>query len=484
MMTGSRCADGPSRAPAEPRSQAPRQDITALAEELRRRGEEAGLAAVGIAPAERMETTRRVIEERKAAGLSGGMQFTYRNPARSTDPGRILAGAAALVVGAWPYGEGFRPPPAQGRGTRPFVSAKVAADAHDKVATGPQGAGLHERGGAGLHEGGPAGLRETGPYEKGPTGPDSGLATSRPQGRVARYARHDHYQDLRNALGQVAEVLMAAGWRATVVADDNALVDRAAAERAGLGWFGKNSNILLPGAGSWFLLGSVVTDAPLPTAAPVGDGCGSCRRCLSACPTGALVGPGVLDARRCLAWLLQATGVFPFEFRVALEGRIYGCDDCQDVCPANRLAAHMDGSGRGQGSNGARARPRRNAEGQAGEAGVDLLELLSATDDWLLSRYGRWYIPQRDPRYLRRNALIALGNVASGTQPEVGAALAHYLDHPDELLRAHAVWAAFRSGRRDLVADRPHLVSDPSPVVRTELRRQPEVPERPGPGGH
>ena len=155
---------------------------------------------------------------------------------------------------------------------------------------------------------------------------------------------------------------MAAGWRARVVADDNALVDRAAAERAGLGWFGKNSNILLPGAGSWFLLGSVVTDAPLPTAAPVGDGCGSCRRCLSACPTGALVGPGVLDARRCLAWLLQATGVFPFEFRVALEGRIYGCDDCQDVCPANRLVARVGGSGNGQGSNGAPGEAATNAE--------------------------------------------------------------------------------------------------------------------------
>ncbi len=463
MMTGSSCADGPSRAPVVPRSEVPHQEINALAAELRRRGEEVGLAAVGIAPAAPMEATRRVIEERKAAGLSGGMQFTYRNPARSTDPGRILAGAAALVVGAWPYGEGFRPPPGQRGAARPFVSAEVAAPVHEKVPAGPHGTGL---------------------YQKGPASPEPGLAPCRPQGQVARYARRDHYQDLRNALGQVAEVLMAAGWRAGVVADDNALVDRAAAERAGLGWFGKNSNILLPGAGSWFLLGSVVTDAPLPSATPVGDGCGSCRRCLSTCPTGALVGPGVLDARRCLAWLLQATGVFPFEFRVALEGRIYGCDDCQDVCPANRLVARVGGSGDGQGANGARGEAATNVDGQAGEAGVDLLDLLSASDDWLLNRYGRWYIPQRDPRYLRRNALIALGNVAHGMQPEVGATLAQYLDHPDELLRAHAVWAAFRSGRQDLVANRPHLLTDPSPVVRDELQRQPEVPERPGPGGH
>ena len=90
------------------------------------------------------------------------------------------------------------------------------------------------------------------------------------------------------------------------------------------------------------MLGSVVTDAPLTEAAapptPVADGCGPCQRCLSACPTGALVGPGQLDARRCLAWLLQAPGVFPVEYREALGDRLYGCDDCQTVCPVNRLA--------------------------------------------------------------------------------------------------------------------------------------------------
>src|ERR1019366_2825144 len=118
------------------------------------------------------------------------------------------------------------------------------------------------------------------------------------------------------------------GWRATVVCDDNALVDRAAAHRAGLGWFGKNSLILLPGLGSWFVLGTVVTDAPLPAvdpseAPPHGDGCRTCSRCLTGCPTGALVAPGVLDARRCLAWLVQEPGSFPEEYRQALGGRIY-----------------------------------------------------------------------------------------------------------------------------------------------------------------
>ncbi|HUC13186.1 MAG TPA: tRNA epoxyqueuosine(34) reductase QueG [Acidimicrobiales bacterium] len=373
------------------------RSAAALVGELRRCGVEAGLAAVGIAPATPMEATRRILEERKAAGLSANMQFTYRNPARSTDPSRLLPGAAALVVGAWPYG---------GR-------------------------------------------------------PSLGRAQDgRPKGIVARYASRDHYADLGAALSGLAELLKQAGWQARVVFDDNALVDRAAAERAGIGWFGKNSNVLLPGRGSWFLLGSVVTDAPLPVGTHVEDGCGSCKRCLGSCPTGALVAPGVLDARRCLAWLLQAPGVFPFEYRAALGGRIYGCDDCQEVCPANRLAAKLAPSGAidDQGS-------------KSDETEIDLLDMLASSGPALLARHGRWYIPERDPRYLRRNALIALGNVGDGQSPEVQATLERYLDGPDDLLRAHAVWAAISAGRRDLVTSRPALAEDPSSLVQDELDR-------------
>ena len=101
-----------------------------------------------------------------------------------------------------------------------------------------------------------------------------------------------------------------------------------------------------------------------------------------------------------------------------------------------------------------------------------------------MSRYGRWYVPERDPRYLRRNALVALGNVADGSLPEVEATLSRYLDHPDDMLRAHAAWAAFRSGRQDLLARRPHLREDPSPVVQAELARLSEVPVRSTFAGH
>ena len=109
-----------------------------------------------------------------------------------------------------------------------------------------------------------------------------------------------------------AEVLRDAGHRATIVTDQNGLVDRAAAHRAGIGWWGRNANLLIPGAGSWFVLGAIVTDAALPVdARPVEDGCRSCTACVQGCPTGAIVDDGVIDARRCLAWLVQDTGVFP-----------------------------------------------------------------------------------------------------------------------------------------------------------------------------
>lgn len=369
-------------------------DLTALAAELRRIGTDAGLDAVGIAPATPFEETRRHLEARKAGGLHGGMQFTYRNPARATDPSRLVPGAAAIVVGARHY----------------------------------------------LH-------REPAP------------AGANPKGRVARYSWRDHYAPLREALGAIGNRLVTEGYRGRVVADDNALVDREAAYRAGLGWYGKNTNLLLPGRGSWFVLGAVVTDAPLPPAErPVTDGCGSCTRCLPACPTGALVAPGVLDARRCLAWLVQAPGVFPVEYRIALGDRMYGCDDCQDVCPVN-------------------LKGERTAEPPAAEpddeAAVDVLAVLAATDDELLRRYGRWYIPGREPRYLRRNALLILGNTGDPKDPAVVDALQAALGHPDPLLRAHAVWAAARLGRADLLDG---MESDTTPMVRRELARVTTIP--------
>jgi epoxyqueuosine reductase len=371
-------------------------------DELKALGRAEGLDAVGIAPAAPLRRARAALEERKAAGLHAGMAFTYRNPARSTTPAGLVRDASAIVVGARRY----------------------AAD---------------------------------------PPRP----ATSGPQGRVARYAWADRYAPLREALWTMARVLRGAGWKAVVFADDNSLVDREAAYLAGLGWFGKNANLLLPGQGSWFVLGSVVTDAPLPPErSPVADGCGTCHRCLDGCPTGAIIAPGVVDANRCLAWLVQRPGTFPAEHRVALHDRIYGCDDCQEVCPPNRrLGPSTSGGTTAPGARHVRA-------SETDEAWVDLLGLLAADDATLLARHGRWYIADRDPRWLRRNALVALGNVGDAGDERVAATLRTYLRQADPLLRAHATWAAGRLGRNDLVA---LVADDPDPQVRAELAVAPRA---------
>ncbi|MEJ7582776.1 MAG: tRNA epoxyqueuosine(34) reductase QueG [Acidimicrobiales bacterium] len=323
-------------------------------DEIRAVGVASGLDAVGIAPATAFAGTERDLVERKEAGLHGGMQFTYRRPSRSTDPSRALPTARSLVVGARSY--------------------RMEAPSR-------------------------------------PTG-------SGPVARVARYAWADHYGDLRRALDQVSERLQRDGWATRVLVDENALVDREAAVRAGLGWYGKSSNVLLPGHGSWFVLGSVLTDAELvPAVAPAPDGCGSCRRCLDGCPTGAIVAPGVVDARRCLAWLVQAPGSFPRRHRIALGDRIYGCDDCQEVCPPNRQEDR-------------RPVPRPISGPGRHEAWVPILELLAASDDELLARHGRWYIARRDPVHLRRTALVGLGHTADPAEPEVVAPLRRHLVHP------------------------------------------------------
>jgi epoxyqueuosine reductase len=360
-----------------------------LADELRRIGRAEGLDSVGICDADPFTETKQAIEERKREGWSAGMQFTFRNPERSTNPQATMPGARALFVGA----------------------------------------------------------RQ---YRREDTRPETGVG---PAARVARYSWTDHYQPLRVALGRVADRLRDDGWRAQTLVDDNALVDRAAAVRAGLGWFGKNTNVLLPGAGSWFVLGSVLTDAPIAPAkvVVVDNACGSCHKCIDDCPTGAIVEPGRLDARRCLAWLVQAPGVFPHEFRSALGDRIYGCDACQERCPVNTRAE--------------RRHPAPPAE-DGSQVRIGVLSLLSADDGALEALIGRWYIPGREMRYVRRNALIVLGNTGDGSDPAVEAALVRRLGDPDPIVRSHAVWAAQRLGRADLLTA---VADDSDPLVEAEL---------------
>lgn len=181
-----------------------------------------------------------------------------------------------------------------------------------------------------------------------------------------------------------------------------------------------------------FVLGCIVTTADYEVSAPVPDGCGTCSRCEPACPTGAIVAPGVIDARRCLAWLMQRPGVFPPEFREALGDRLYGCDDCQEACPPTvRLSP--------------RSAP---AVLTSGPSHVDAVELLASSDAELLERHGRWYLADRDPRWLRRNSLLVLGNTAEPGDGAVVAALDRYAGGDDEVLAEHAEWALERLRER------------------------------------
>ena len=364
----------------------PRVLDRALLDELRAVGLRFGLDHVGVAPASVLQRARDVLIERKRAGLADTMQFTYRNPVRSTDPALAVKGAQSMLVAARSY----------------------VLDEPSK----PEG----------------------------------------PLGAVARYAWLDHYEPLRIGLQAMVNTLRRRGFKAVAFADDNSMVDREAAWLAGLGWFGKNANILLPGSGSFFVLGSVITTAVLPTAPePVADGCGSCQRCIDGCPTAAIVAPGVVDAGRCLAWLLQRPGVFPREFRVALGHRIYGCDECQLVCPPTVRFEN-------------KVQSKQPNQSNHTQAWVPLFDMLQSTDEQLMQSYGRWYLADRNPMWLRRNALVALGNVGSGEDVRVVGVLQRYLDHPEPMLRVHAVWAAAQLGCHHMLP-----TTDPDSAVMLEL---------------
>ena len=368
----------------------------------------AGLDALGVTDVTPFLQERRAIAERKAAGLHAGMWFTYGRPERSTTPASILPGARSIVVCARTY----RPP-----------------DEH-----------LADTGGA-----------------KGTN-----------HGAVAAYVSTDAYGELLEGLERVSEVLHDNGFDASVVYDDNRLVDRAAAARAGLGWLGRNTMLLSRELGSWTVLGSVITTAELPVAGDIEpDGCGTCRRCQTACPTAALDEAGVLDANRCLAWLVQAPGAFPPEYREALGDRIYGCDDCQVVCPYNDPVGGPPASGQRQPVALDLKKRKRNSS-------INVIELLQMTDDDLMEAFGHWYVPRRRPEYLRRNALVVLGNVGDPADLGVEGVVRQALASRSAVVASHAVWAARRLGRNDWVDEAEvagFSADDPDGLVAAELVR-------------
>ncbi len=243
------------------------------------------------------------------------------------------------------------------------------------------------------------------------------------EGRMPRYTWSDHYAELRERLDVLGRRL---GGEYRVLVDANQHVDREAAARSGVGFYGKNTLLITRRHGSWVVLGTLVTEVEIEPTPPLGADCGSCRLCIDACPTGALDEPGTLDATKCLSYWTQAPAPIPEPFREELGERVYGCDICQDVCPWNR---------------GVEKRRAGDPLPPAAEPNVSLVDWLEAEGAELRQRYERLYVPRNDPRYLRRNALVALGN--SGGPEHISVAEA-YLDDPDPLMREHAEWAEKR----------------------------------------
>jgi epoxyqueuosine reductase len=240
------------------------------------------------------------------------------------------------------------------------------------------------------------------------------------QGRLARYTWTDGYAELREALDALGRAL---GGAYRVLVDANQHVDREAAARSGVGFYGKNTMLITRRHGSWVVLGTLVTDVELEPTPPLDADCGECRLCVDACPTGALDEPGTLDATKCLSYWTQSPDSIPDDYRAALGAQVYGCDICQDVCPWNRGV-----------------QKRRAGEPEL-DAHVDLVRWLEVDGREVVDAYDRLYVPRNEPRYLRRNAAVALGNTGG---PEHVPALAHAAADDDELVAEHARWAIDR----------------------------------------
>ncbi len=244
---------------------------------------------------------------------------------------------------------------------------------------------------------------------------------------VSRYALgRDYHKLMRNRLQKLADTISAAigpfGYRA--FADSAPVLEKAIAEKAGLGWIGKHSNLINRKAGSWFFLGEIYTDLPLPADQAAGNHCGLCRACLDICPTQAIVAPYQVDARRCVSYLtIELHGSIPLEFRPLLGNRIYGCDDCQLVCPWNRFAKLSTEAG---------FLPRHRLDS------ATLVELFQWTESEFLQKTEGSAIRRIGHARWLRNIAVALGNGPASEAAKT--ALREKLHHDDEMVREHIRW--------------------------------------------
>ncbi len=309
-----------------------------------------------------------------------------------------------------------------------------------------------------------------------------------PRGRISRYAWGDDYHEIiKPKLQQFASWLREYA-RAEVpevetrlFVDTGRMVDRAVAQRAGLGWYGKNTNILTKGWGSWVFLAEIVTNLPLGGDrgalfdTPSKASCGSCEICLHACPTGALPAPYVLDNTRCISYLtIELRGSIPLELRPSMGNLIFGCDICQQVCPVNRVAERRlglskDGQVSTSSSQPPHFRPRQEFRPREGiGSSPELIPLLSLTEEQFRERFRQSPIRRAKRRGLLRNVCVALGN--SGDQQAVPALTGALHDY-EPLVRGHAAWALGRiGGEQAKLALEEALINEENKEVQKEIQ--------------
>jgi epoxyqueuosine reductase len=254
------------------------------------------------------------------------------------------------------------------------------------------------------------------------------------RGKVGRYAwGHDYHKVMEHRLRVFVQGLperLSQTIQAKIYVDTGPMLDRAVAERAGIGWYGKNTNILTRSHGSWVFLGQVVTDLELEPDKPSKKTCGQCTLCIDECPTGAITAPYVIDNTKCISYLtIECRGSIPRNLRPLVGDWVFGCDICQDVCPVNR-----------------KAQPTREPAFQTGEHGfnsLELLPLLTMTEDEFRERFRNSPIRRAKLAGMLRNVCVALGNIGD---PEAVPALTDTLHHDEPLVRGHAAWALGRIG--------------------------------------
>ena len=332
-----------------------------------------------------------------AEGRHGQMAWLARNAPKRVDPQQVLAGARSIITLAASY-----------HVAGCCTSADLAESRAPKV-------GAPDHGGA----------------TRGVVGNRQSPIANRQSGLIARYARYADYHDVLGErlkqLTQYANELGGVGTRSLWYVDTGPLLERDLAQRAGLGFIGKHTNLISRRLGNWIFLSEIITTLEIEPDTPETNHCGSCTRCIAACPTAAITGPFQLDARRCISYLtIELRGSIPLELRPAIGNRIFGCDDCLEVCPWNRFARE------GQLMK-AHARPEL--------AEPDLLEMLSLDEAGFKQRFAGTPMLRARRRGLRRNVCVALGNVGD---KRALPTLQKAAEDPEPLVSEHARWAIER----------------------------------------